>query len=149
MSRALHVPKYGAPLEHAIVRSLVAYLGQHGWKPYVATCGEGDERVRSMRDVLEFVFAVDESAVAFRKLGNNHDVVFIGGNGDCLISDWRYARGDADGFNALMDKFTAALDGCALELVLKFDDSADACGCNGTGKHDGFAASKFCQAGVR
>jgi hypothetical protein len=118
----LHVPEFGAPMEHAIVRALVAYLEENGWTPDVATYGEGNERVRDMKEVLDFVFAVDESAVAFRKIarGTSHDVVFVCGNGDCLISDWRYSDGDADGFGALMDKFTAAIEDAPLELVLDF-----------------------------
>lgn len=117
--KKLHIPEYGAPIEHAIVRALVAYLGSHGWRPKCATYGEGNQRVRTEREVLDYIFAVDRCAVAFKKRRDSYDVIFVCGNGDALISDWKYSDGDAGtAFNALMDTFAKAIDGAPVAFIL-------------------------------
>lgn len=131
MTTKLHVPQYGAPIEHAIVRALVAYLGSHGWKPKCATYGEGNDRVRTVRDVLDYVFAVTESCVEFQKKGGGFgNVVLIAGNGDDIVSDWRYDFGDPAGFRALMDTFTKAIDGAPVKFILTFSGAHQGCGCD-------------------
>jgi hypothetical protein len=127
MSLDLYRPKYGSTLEHAVIRALVDYMARNGWQPTHASDGEEiherDDKA-ALPWVMDIVFSVDESAVRFTKSVSpncqcSHDVVIILGNEwYCTISDWRYSEGDADGFDALMDKFTEQLEDAPVSLVI-------------------------------
>lgn len=114
----LHIPEFGAPLEHAIVRALVSQLAAAQWRPKCGTYGEGNEPLKSANEVLDFIFSVDSSCVEFTKNGAFGNVVFVCGNGEDIISDWRFEYGDPDGFSELLDTFVKQIEGAPLALVL-------------------------------
>jgi len=99
-------PEYGSPLEHAIVRALVKELRAAGWRPVWVCDGEEDVKINAstehsaLRQVLDAVFAVDDSSIQFQKHGRRMSVMLIGGNGVDLISDYHCAHDDKDSLGA-------------------------------------------------
>lgn len=91
-------------LERAIVLALIDHLKAEGWKPTVCNYGDGNTRFS-----YKILWDVDKIAVAFTKANERtitHDVVLVFGNGEDIISDWRYSADDGDGFNASMERFS-------------------------------------------
>ena len=99
--------------ERSIVLALIATLAKDGWKPTHINYGDG-----TMRFSYSILWDVDEAAVRFTKGGNSHDVIFIFGNGEDVISDWRYAEDDADGFNAILEGFSMN-GGLAISSIIR------------------------------
>lgn len=94
-------------IERRVVWNLLAHLERAGWYPEAV---QSDDEVPTpdAKAVMEEVFNLDDAWVYFRKSadGHSHSVRLVFGNDgwDC-ISDWRYSRDDADGFNAAMEAF--------------------------------------------
>lgn len=95
-------------LERRIVAALCVHMAQHGWLP-VAVDGYDDGRkpATDAKSAMEWIFNVDEAWIVFRKGETEHGVFLVLGNGIDLISDWRFALGDRDGFNAAIESFDA------------------------------------------
>jgi hypothetical protein len=92
-------------LERRIVRGMIRRLKEQGWSVVAGNDGDGGwQPIRLEGEALELVFSVDQSWLRFDKAGVRHNVMLICGNGCDIISDWGYADGDPDGFNAAMDK---------------------------------------------
>ena len=97
-------------LERRIVFALCAYLQHEGFELIAVCDGEGREPATTPKDAMELVFALDEASLRVRKSSaNEHGVYLIPGNGEDIVSDWSYADGDLDGFNAAMDAFDARI----------------------------------------
>lgn len=119
-ANAMHVPRYGAPLEHAIVRALVRELRAAGWIAVRVDCdGEIEDLTNrstqaNERAVLDAVFAVDVSWTVFSKHGREMGVMLVGGNGEDLISDYHCARNEADEagteFSEILERVSDACD---------------------------------------
>ena len=94
-------------LERAIAWNLCAHLAAAGFAVVSVDDSEEVTKVADARAALELVFNLDEAWLKFRKGRASHVVFLVMGNGDCIVSDWGYTEGDADGFNAAMDAFDA------------------------------------------
>lgn len=93
-------------IERRIVAALLVHLSGAGWEPVLVLDGGDGERVSTHAEAIEAVFAVDVSHVVLRNAdGRKHSVMLVCGNDEDIISDWSYATGDGDGFNAAMDGF--------------------------------------------
>jgi hypothetical protein len=93
-------------LERAIVRALIRQLKKAGWKPlFVDDGGETPVPATTEKAAMDAVFAVDDSRLYFSNGNIRHSVLLIGGNGEDIVSDWSFQRGDSDGFNKAMDAF--------------------------------------------
>jgi hypothetical protein len=55
--------------------------------------------------MMEIIFDLDVSRPYFEKGDKFHSVVLVCGNGEDILSDWNFAEGDADGFDAVMRTF--------------------------------------------
>lgn len=112
-------------VERAIIKALIAFLDGYGFKPTFVFDGEENVKCSTAEKAIEAITAVDESWLHFKAgkgvLGagarKDHGVYLILGNGEDVISDWRYSDGDADGFNKAMDAFTAMIDGCGYVMT--------------------------------
>lgn len=93
--------------ERRIVANLIAHMEREGWK--VQGVNDGDEftETADMKSAMELIFDLDEAGLYFHKGGTEHRVLLILGNDMDIVSDWNYSEGDADGFNAVMEKFDA------------------------------------------
>lgn len=92
--------------ERFVVWNLLDHLAGEGWE--VKHVSDGAERYKtaSQQEVMELVFNLDESWLyAFN--GNRRHSIFLvlGNDGYDAVADWGYSDGDADGFNALMERF--------------------------------------------
>jgi hypothetical protein len=97
-------------IERRIVWNLLHHLKEHGFVVSGYDDGDGLEpRTLSNVRALEVVASVDESCLYFQKEGNKeaHGVLFVGGNGPEIISDWSYSMNDPDGLNKAMDSFNS------------------------------------------
>lgn len=107
-------------LERRIVANLIAHLQRAGF--YVHSVNDGEElrAASDAKSAMEMVFAVDESSLRFYRGGGArgegaealegddwHGVLLVLGNGIDCISDWNFAAGDPDGFDAAMNAFDA------------------------------------------
>lgn len=103
--------KYGQEIsatgrrERRIVANLIAHMERAGWK--VQGVHDGDEFVKAdtAKAAMEVIFDLDDAGLYFEKDGAEHRVLLILGNDLDIVSDWGYSEGDADGFNAAMEKF--------------------------------------------
>lgn len=118
LSKPRHIPKYGAPIEHAIVRALLQELAAVGWHPSHVydryTEPDGLVTARTERAVLNAVFDVNESIITFRKPGTRGDmgVKLICGNGSDgadLISDY-HVSDQAPEFGEAINRVTERLE---------------------------------------
>ncbi len=104
----LHGPSNPLTIEQHGERRIVAALCQHlillGWLPCEV---HSDEVVKTttVKDMMEEVFNLDDCWVGFKKGKHTRFVYFVLGNGMDMISDWRCASNDHDGFNAAMEAF--------------------------------------------
>lgn len=95
-------------LEQRIAWRLFQDLAAAGFP--VVSVDDGDEvqLVADAKAAMELLFNLDDAWVNFK---GRRAVRFVFGNsGDDCISDWRYATGDADGFNAAMERITTAIE---------------------------------------
>lgn len=112
-------------VERAIIKALISFLDGYGFKPTFVFDGEENVKCSTVDAAIEAITAVDESWLHFKAnkgvLGSgarkDHGVYLILGNGEDVISDWRYSEGDADGFNKAMDTFTAMIDECGYAMT--------------------------------
>lgn len=101
------VPANGK-LERRIVANLLAFMASKGW--IVSEVYDGDDltAIPDAIAAMELIFDLDEASVRFRnQVGNEHYALLVLGNGIDIITDWNYAAGDVDGFNAAMNAFDA------------------------------------------
>lgn len=125
-------PKARIFIERRIVQQLLRHMAARGWVPYCNDDGGAHVYcVANEAAAMKTVFSVDESRLHFipasvaascppkgtankdaRKQWREnfadascHAVLLICGNGEDIISDWSFADGDADGFNAAMEAF--------------------------------------------
>jgi len=98
-------------LERKIVRHLIRAAKEAGWNVCKVDDG-GDElvTVRNETEAMDAIFAVDESRLKFTNGTVNHTVLIVGGNGIDIIADHSYVDGDADGFEALMNRVAAYVE---------------------------------------
>jgi hypothetical protein len=95
-----------ARLERRVVWNLLRHLASAG---FAVASVESDESVdvASSESAMEQIFNLDDCWVTFRKGGKGpyRSVYLVLGNGLDVVSDWRYAPGDADRFNAAIERF--------------------------------------------
>jgi hypothetical protein len=91
--------------ERRIVANLIAHMEREGWKVQGVHDGDGFDKAEDMKAAMELIFNLDDAGLYFEKSGAEHRVLLILGNDLDIISDWNYSEGDADGFNAAMEKF--------------------------------------------
>jgi hypothetical protein len=91
--------------ERRIVANLIAHMESEGWKVQGVHDGDGFDKADTMKAAMELIFNLDDAGLYFEKDGAEHRVLLILGNDMDIISDWNYSEGDADGFNAAMEKF--------------------------------------------
>jgi hypothetical protein len=95
--------------ERRIVANLIAHMEREGWKVQGVHDGDGIDKTPDMKSAMELIFDLDQAGLYFEKGESEHRVVLILGNDMDIISDWTYSNGDADGFNAAMEKFNVDL----------------------------------------
>jgi hypothetical protein len=93
--------------ERRIVANLIAHMEREGWKVQGVHDGDGFDKAADMKSAMELIFNLDDAGLYFEKGDAEHRVLLILGNGVDIVSDWNYSNGDADGFNAAMEKFDA------------------------------------------
>ncbi len=109
LARFGHRVSANGRIERRIVAALVAHLAAHGFQPVKVWDGEEEITATDTKAVMELVFNLDEASVHFaRPDGFSHAVLLVLGNGEDIVSDWNYTRGDTDGFSAAMDAFDVA-----------------------------------------
>jgi len=96
------------------VRRLLNFLKRNGWLVSGVWDGEEMEHPATVLETLALVFNLDESSIRMSKDGGktDHGILIVLGNardGSEVVSDWNYSEGDADGFDALMDRFLAMI----------------------------------------
>jgi hypothetical protein len=117
MTTKLHVPKYGDPLEHAIVRLLVDELHKAGWLAKETYDGEEYVLTRTMKAVLDTVFGVEEATIFFVNATKNiQGVKIVRGSGDSIISDYHsthknFADTVAQVLDIISEGYTIAFNG--------------------------------------
>ena len=92
-------------LNRKVCRQLIKTMSDNGFECIKAD----DENIKnkSIKYKVDMVFDLDGADIIFKKADKTHYVVFCAYNtGIECIADWGYAEGDADGFSAIMDKFT-------------------------------------------
>ncbi len=85
-----------------VIWNMIAHLASHGWVPDAV---DSDEHTpaHSAVEMMEQVFNLDDAWLHFTKDGVVHSVYVVLGNGGWdAISDYRFKRDDADGFDAVM-----------------------------------------------
>lgn len=94
-------------LERRIVANLIAHLKKHNFRPVSVHDGDEETRATDTKAVMELVFNLDDCWVYFARKGyaNPRSMRLVLGNGDCILSDWRYDLDDTDGFNAALEAF--------------------------------------------
>lgn len=98
-------------LERRIVAGLCAHLEAAGFAPHSVYDGEEETRVSNAKEAMELVFNLDEASLRFAKPGHReHGVLLVLGNGEDLVSDWNYSKGDCDGFDAAMEAFLDSIE---------------------------------------
>ena len=94
-------------VERRIVFALIEHLQNAGFE--IDSIDDTDDETfvhNSAGDAMELIFDLDYALLYFKnKAGEFHWVSLNMGEGTYMISDWSYARDDADGFGAAMDKF--------------------------------------------
>lgn len=110
---AMMKKKYGVEVspngrrERRIVANLIAHMEREGWKVQGVHDGDGFDKATDMKSAMELIFNLDDAGLYFEKGDAEHRVLLILGNDMDIVSDWNYSEGDADGFNAAMEKFDA------------------------------------------
>ena len=98
-------------VERRIVANLLAHLDAAGFTPTAVDNRDDLLKVRTAKSAMERIFEVVSDPILYvRKRGDStrtHTITLVQGNGTDMISDWTYAEGDPDGFNAAMDAFNA------------------------------------------
>jgi hypothetical protein len=94
-------------LERRIAWNLLKHLEAAGFK--VTSLDDSDNLTNltgDPKEVMELLFDLDEADIYVKK-GRHHEhaIRLIFGNGIDMISDYTFAEGDADGFEALMNAF--------------------------------------------
>lgn len=94
-------------LERRIAWNLLKHLEASGFK--VTSLDDSDNLTNltgDPKEVMELLFDLDEADIYVKK-GRHHEhaIRLIFGNGVDMISDYTFAEGDADGFEALMNAF--------------------------------------------
>ena len=100
-------------LNRRCCRQLIQVMAKNGWEAYELDAGEFPLNGKNLRQKVEEVFDVDGATICFRKNEKIHGVLFIPDNtGIECVADWSFSAAkngqpeDADGFGAIMDKFT-------------------------------------------
>ncbi len=109
-------------LDRLTAWNLMRHLEAAGWIAHSVNDGEETTRLTSgerAREAMELMFSVDEAWVHFSNGKAKHYVYFVMGNdGWDIASDYSYAEGDADGFNAVMEAFDAEWI-CSTENIVR------------------------------
>lgn len=102
-TEGLYVPRFGAALEHAIVRHLLGTLRGAGFVPVCVWDSERYVRATTQEEVLNAIFEVDADVTLHFGRGGDPEgtwgamgVMLVQGNGLDLISDWHSAPEDFD-----------------------------------------------------
>lgn len=106
--------------EWRAVRRVLNLVKRGGFSIIGLWDGETMETPKTTEAALGIVFNLDEISVRVNRDPNGdpewgkgtHGILLVLGNasdGSEVVSDWNYTDGDADGFNALMDKITEAM----------------------------------------
>jgi hypothetical protein len=95
--------------ERRIVANLIAHMEREGWKVQGVHDGDGFDKTPDMKSAMELIFNLDLAGLYFEKGSEEHRVLLVLGNDMDIISDWNYSEGDADGFDAAMEKFNVDL----------------------------------------
>lgn len=100
--------------ERRIAARLFAFLAKRKFVPIAVYDGEEYPECSDAKSAMELMFDLDECCVSFRQPGREevHGVRFVFGEisadfGEELIADYSYSDGDADGFGAAMEAFSA------------------------------------------
>lgn len=130
MSTAIHVPKYGSRIEHAIVRTLIETLDAAGFVPvavwdtggyvYSPHTSEAAKRnanghapvAMTTAEVMDAVFAASRATIHFAPFVRLWDwgaygVRIVGGNEWDCISDWHVSE---KRFAVVLDAFLSTLE---------------------------------------
>lgn len=95
-------------IERAVVRHLVERMAEHGWKPKETFDGEEYVTTKTVEQVLETVFSVEDSTVSFvNGAGKILGVKLICGNEEDIISDYHVGTPE---FEAAMNEVTAWIE---------------------------------------
>lgn len=95
----------------ARLNSLLDALKAGGWNPVLLYDGEENHEPPAgsylSRDFIhEYVFDLDISWLEFANAeGREHRIMLVPENDEDMLSDWNYSADDADGFNALLEKW--------------------------------------------
>lgn len=106
-------------VERAVLVLLIDELKQKGWTATHIHDGDGWKAVAAAAQERR-VFGLDECTLRFCKDDATHTVWLVQGNdGVDMISDWAYADGDPDGFNAAMEYVQLLIDTLPVRFVVK------------------------------
>jgi hypothetical protein len=104
-----HTVSVNGRFERRAVWALCHHMEERGWSVHTVYDGEEETHVATPKDAMELIFNLDEASLRFYRTGHDatkwHGVLLILGNGEDIISDWNYSKGDPDGFNAAMEAF--------------------------------------------
>lgn len=94
-------------IERKVIRKLIRLGRKHGFFAVRVWDGEASVLVRTEREVMGAVFAVDEATIKFRHVdgGNLHAVCCVMGNGFDVISD--SSMDDGGPWDQLMAEITS------------------------------------------
>jgi hypothetical protein len=91
--------------ERRIVWNLFKHLEARGWHVTSIDDGELINPVKTPLAAMELIFDLDDCLIFFSNGKAAHYVSLILGNDLDVISDWSFAKEDADGFSAVMGQF--------------------------------------------
>lgn len=96
--------------DRAVAFNLLRHLHANGWSPVALNDGEEETKLTAEADpgqaALELIFNLDMAWLRVAKGKANHAILLVMGNsGWDLVSDYGYAEGDPDGFEAVMEAF--------------------------------------------
>ncbi|WP_454727908.1 MULTISPECIES: hypothetical protein [Cupriavidus] len=97
-------------IERRVVANLLAHLERAGFAPLAVYDGDDYTKVSDAVAAMELIFNLDEASLRITRPGTTieHGILLVLGNGEDIISDWNFTRGDPDGFSAAMDAFDVA-----------------------------------------
>lgn len=95
-------------LQRRISANLLDYLNERGWMVEQVSCDGDDWPAHTAKDAMELIHDLDYSDLTFMDADqNSHGLRLIPSNEFEMITDWTFTKGDADGFNAVVEGFNA------------------------------------------
>jgi hypothetical protein len=95
-------------LQRRISANLLDYLNERGWMVEQVSCDGDDWPAHTAKDAMELIHDLDYSDLTFMDADqNSHGLRLIPSNEFEMITDWTFTKGDADGFNAVVEGFKA------------------------------------------